>query len=360
MGVRMLPSGTWQARVTIDGRTFTDTFPDRDQADDWIILTRARNVQGALPSRMTVREYAARWQASYERRPDNTAEFYRKHLQLALPHIGMLPVGKVRPTHIRVMLDKVADAKGTPAADRVYRTVSAMFGAAVADELTPKSPVISKKHRPARQRKPMVVLERHQARQVLLLLGRWHRDTALLQLSLGARFGEVAGLTPHDVTGGKVRIVRRYSPHADTVRATKNHRARTLDLPASARSTVDRLVAAAQGPPPIPDLEDREWPARPFDRRWLIQTQTGRPANLSDFNKHLKRACRDVGVPVVTSHGLRHTYVSWMIDEGHTSDKVAHWIGDTPQTVQTVYAHMLEASSAPAAAAIDAVFGDLG
>ncbi len=45
------------------------------------------------------------------------------------------------------------------------------------------------------------------------------------------------------------------------------------------------------------------------------------------------------------------------IDEGYSADKIAFWIGDTPQTVRLVYAHMLEASSAPAAAAMDAALG---
>jgi len=65
-------------------------------------------------------------------------------------------------------------------------------------------------------------------------------------------------------------------------------------------------------------------------------------------------------MPVISSHGLRHTYVSWMIDEGYSAEQIAFWIGDTPATVQTVYAHMLEGSSAPAAAAIDSALGNLG
>lgn len=77
------------------------------------------------------------------------------------------------------------------------------------------------------------------------------------------------------------------------------------------------------------------------------------------FNKELKLACRAAKAPELSSHGLRHTYVSWMIDEGYTAEQIAFWIGDTPQTVQQVYAHMLEASSAPAAAAIDSALGGL-
>ena len=56
----------------------------------------------------------------------------------------------------------------------------------------------------------------------------------------------------------------------------------------------------------------------------------------------------------MSSHGLRHTYVSWMIDEGHFADKVVSRIGDTPETVLCAYAHMLEESSATVAASVDA------
>lgn len=94
-------------------------------------------------------------------------------------------------------------------------------------------------------------------------------------------------------------------------------------------------------------------------KQWLIQTSTGRPPSLTAFNRALATACATVRAPHVSSHGLRHTYVSWMIDEGHSADKIAFWIGDTPHTVRLVYAHMLEGSSAPAAAAIDAALGNV-
>ena len=84
------------------------------------------------------------------------------------------------------------------------------------------------------------------------------------------------------------------------------------------------------------------------------------PRALTSYNRALADACKAVKAPHVSSHGLRHTYVSWMIDEGHSADKIAFWIGDTPQTVRLVYAHMLEESSAPAAAAIDAALRGFG
>lgn len=95
----------------------------------------------------------------------------------------------------------------TAFADRVYRTASAMFAAAAADGLCPSgSPVRAKKHRPRRQREQQPVLERHQARSALNELRGWQRDTALLQLSLGAPFWEIAGLTPHDVDRRQIAV----------------------------------------------------------------------------------------------------------------------------------------------------------
>lgn len=217
-----------------------------------------------------------------------------------------------------------------------------------------RSPVRSKKHRPRRQREAHVVLERQEARQLLLHLRGWHRDTALLQLALGARVGEIGGLTPHDIDLRRRRVTIRRRHYRGTVRATKNHRMRALELPTMTLPTIERLIEAAAGDVrPIPPLDDREHDAGQFLRRWLIQTSTGRPANDSAYDKALVKACVSAAVPRVSSHGLRHTYVSWMIDEGHSADKVAFWIGDTPATVRSVYAHMLEASSAPAAASID-------
>jgi integrase len=269
-------------------------------------------------------------------------------------------VSEVTPTDITRLINQLITQKSAAFAERVYRTASALFASAAADGLCPNgSPVRSKKHRPRRQRDHQPVLERHHARKVLAALTGWQRDTALVQLVLGARFGEVAGLTRHDVDlpAGLLHVRRRYSAHSDTIRATKNHRRRTLELPRLLTPTLERRIAALGPTPELPALADRELDARPFDGLWLLQTSTGRPPSLTSYNRALAKACETTGSPKVSSHGLRHTYASWMIDEGHSADKIAFWIGDTPQTVRLVYSHMLEASSAPAAAAMDAALG---
>ncbi|MBW3576867.1 MAG: hypothetical protein KY462_03840 [Actinobacteria bacterium] len=87
------------------------------------------------------------------------------------------------------------------------------------------------------------------------------------------RFGDIAGLTPQDVdlSRGVVHIRRCYSAHSNTIRATKNHRRRTLELPRLVRPTLERLTLAACDPAPLPDLADSELDASPFIKRWLTR-----------------------------------------------------------------------------------------
>ena len=354
MSIRKLPSGSYEARVMVNGVRYAATVPTRGDAEDWVKVIRAKAVTGGLPQRITVKQYSMRWMATYEGSPTSTRLFHQGNLDRhILPVLGSRLVADVNPTEIHRLLNGLKASVSVATADAVYRTCSALFNAAVADDVMVKSPVRSKVHRPRRQREAKLVLERPEARRLLLHLKGWHRDTALLQLALGARVGEIGGLTPHDVDLRRQRVTIRRRHYRGTVRATKNHRMRTLELPAITLPTIERLIDAVGDVPPIPPLDDREHDADQFRTHWLIQTSTGRPVNYSAYDKALITACASAGVPRVSSHSLRHTYVSWMIDEGHSADKVAFWIGDTPDTVRSVYSHMLAESSAPAAASID-------
>lgn len=363
MGIRELPSGKWQARLQVDGQRRHSTHDNEADARAWIEVTQARATLGMLAGTGSFTAYARRWITTYDDSPKNTSAFHRSNLKVHLtPALGHMKIASITPTHVTNTLNRIRRTHTAATADACYRTLSALMNAAEQDDVILRSPVKSKKHRPRRQREPVHALERGTARRILLQMGGWQRDAALLQLSLGARAGEIGGLTAHDVDlhAGRVTIRRRYTTNHATIRATKNHRLRTLDIPSPATATLERLVDTHGGRPPIPDLQDREWPARPWKHLWLVQTSTGFPASLTGVNAALADACQAVGVPRVTSHVLRHTYVSWMIDDGHTADQIAFWIGDTPETVRRVYSHMLEGSSRPAAATIANALDGIG
>lgn len=224
----------------IDGVRRSETFDTREDAERWLTLTEAQGIRGTLPSTATFESYAWRWLATYESSPKNTYDFYRNHLvPHLLPRLGLRRIADIRPTDVTISLQSIRDEVSAATADACYRTLSALMRAAEQDDVIVRSPVRSKRHRPKRQPKEQLVLERADARRVLLQLGGWQRDTAMLQLALGARVGEIAGLTPDDVSARHVVIRRRVS--AKTVRATKNHRLRRLEIPNVIRPTLDRL-----------------------------------------------------------------------------------------------------------------------
>lgn len=112
----------------IDGRPHSATFDSAEDADDWVILTRARHITGTLPGRLTVAEYAARWMAAYDTAPVNTRRYHRHNLDAwILPHLGRQPAATVTPTDITRLLNVIHEQKSAAAAERVYRTLSVLF-----------------------------------------------------------------------------------------------------------------------------------------------------------------------------------------------------------------------------------------
>lgn len=355
--IETLPSGRFRASVQIRGRRHRETFATRAAAETWEAITRGRGLEGRLGSAMTVRAYADVWLAGYANAPKATRTGHADNLRVhLLPRLGHLPIGQVRATHVAACLDAITAAVSPARAENALRTLRAMFNAAVDDEVVAVTPV-KRKHNPRRTPTPKVPLEQAEARALLDELDGWHHACALLLLATGARFGEIAGLTPHDLDGDEVIIRRRV--YNGTVRGTtKNYRHRRVRLPEMTRPAITRLLDEAMDPDPIPELDDREVDAELYARRWLVQTSLGNPANRSAFGKALKAAATAAGITKrVHPHLLRHTYVSWMIGAGHSADLVAQWIGDKPETVRAVYAHMLEGSSAPAADVIDGALG---
>jgi hypothetical protein len=80
-----------------------------------------------------------------------------------LPILGSGSVADVTPTDISRLLNGLKASVSVATADAVYRTCSALFNAAVCDDVMVKSPVKSRQHRPRRQREVKLVLERKEA-----------------------------------------------------------------------------------------------------------------------------------------------------------------------------------------------------
>ncbi len=360
MSIRRTSSGKYQARVMLDGRSHSATFEGRSEAREWEEDLRARQRVTGLPSALTVASYVPQWLAGYESGPAATLKFHETNCRLYLvPALGDWKASTVKPSDVAAMLDDVGERVSVAKADSVYRTASALFSSMEADDVVLKSPVRSKRHKPRRQAEPKVALEAGELKVLLASLRKnwgeesWQADTATLQAFTGARYGEIAGLTPHDVSQGTVVVRRRWSASDYTVRATKNHRLRKVALPSAAKAVANRLKILRGEVKKLPSLNDKEVDGTQYDGLWLVQTESGRPPNLPTYNNALREAAEQNDLPHVSSHVLRHTYVSLAIKAGFTAEQVSQVVGCTPQTLMKVYAHVLTESSRPFADAMD-------
>lgn len=174
------------------------------------------------------------------------------------------------------------------------------------------------------------------------LEGEWLAMAELL-VNTGQRFGEAAGLHRHRVNPSQqmARIVEAWSPAAGAIKLyTKGKRRRQVPW-------LDWV-----------DLDDEpRWTTcgvkHPGCRSGLVvPSRAGTPIDGANFRKRFDAACKAAGVGHVRPHDLRHTYASWLLQDGTTLAEVGKLLGHTSSATTERYAHLQEK---PSEAAVNAL-----
>ncbi|MDX1659062.1 MAG: hypothetical protein R3343_09610 [Nitriliruptorales bacterium] len=132
MSIDRLPSGNWRARVMVARQRYTATFPTRDEAEEWLLLKRAKAVTGELLPRMSVEQFVHRWLDSPADIMSADRDRQRSHLErYVVPRLGRCELAKVIPSDVSLLLSQVAQQATPETADDVHRTCTAIFDAAV-------------------------------------------------------------------------------------------------------------------------------------------------------------------------------------------------------------------------------------
>ncbi|GGO30334.1 tyrosine-type recombinase/integrase [Deinococcus humi] len=83
----------------------------------------------------------------------------------------------------------------------------------------------------------------------------------------------------------------------------------------------------------------------------------GAPPNPDSLRKLFLTLCDKAGVRTITIHGLRHTYVTLMADQGMSIDIVAKLVGHQNSAItRDVYRHLFEGKLEQAVRAMPALF----
>lgn len=234
-----------------------------------------------------------------------TAKEIESRLRRSLATLAHRPACEIRRRDIRAMLDEVADAGFLREAEKRRQSIGAMFRWAASQDIVETNPadgLASYGASPLKDR----VLSHDEIRDLWAWLSRPDElpapsDILKLELLLGARCGEIGGLQADEID---------QSTWLWTLPATrsKNKRPRITPLIGQAREIIEqRLSGTPCGP--------------------LFTTETGSPMTSSSVGAFLLNRSDRLPIDKFTTHDLRRTVATQLVEMGISLEVVAIVIG---------------------------------
>lgn len=164
--------------------------------------------------------------------------------------------------------------------------------------------------------RPPVFLTREQYAALLAGMdGAWVRDIVIFAVCTGMRQGEILHLERRHVDQ------RRRVVHVTSTSTFKTKTGRRRVVPLN---------------DPALDVVRRQPDGQPF-----VFTYDGRPVRRDSLTHAFKRSVRASGLPdEIHFHSLRHTFASWLVQDGVSLFQVGRLLGHTDTKTTEIYAHL--------------------
>jgi integrase len=326
------------------------------------LVLAVENGEHVDPSKLTVAEYLTDWLRVDTNISPKTRERYRQLAQhQIIPHLGTLPLQKLKPTHIepwhRALLDS---GLSTVTIGNAHRVLHRALQRATEDGVVARN-VVSVKKPPKVDGEEVEILTEDQVSGLLKgLEGHPLHAIAVFALATGCRRGEICALTWGcvDLEAGTV-TVRQALEQTDAGLRLKEPKSksgrRTITLPQHAvemlsvryREAMELRLKLGIG-------------GRPGDDDWVFpgSLDGSQPYPPDRLSLDWGRAIQSHKLPPIKLHALRHTHVSALIAAGQDVVSVSKRIGHSnPSITLSVYSHLFSnKSDAAAAAAIERLF----
>jgi integrase len=275
----------------------------------------------------------------------------RNHL---IPYIGGRRLRDIDVRDIKALLQRWIEA-GTSSSikSKAFKTLSGVLNAAFREEIIFRNPcafVTPLKHR----RAPVPMLTVDQSKRLMSETEPlWLRTIITVAIMTAFREGELFALRWDNVDFecGTIRVegtVVEDEAHVPVVGPPKTKASfREIVLPARAAAALQAHRDA-----------DR---AAGYDGPWIFHDADGALLRKSNFiRRQFKPALKQLGLPDVRFHSLRHVSNSVAIQQGANPLDIANRNGQTDtRMVLDIYGHLFKAADRTVATAMDAVFDQL-
>lgn len=272
-------------------------------------------------------------------------KLYRTAINVVEEYFSGVSLNQITRLSYQKFINQYAEGRTKRSVKKMHHMIGASLKDAFHDGVLPLDVTYKVKIHGTKdsQRPEDKFLNEGQAEKLLsVLMGlrkpfRLNAYMAILQLALGARIGEVMALTLEDLDFEKNLITINKSWDYKFTRSfapTKNKKTRVVSIDQGTMNLVKEAIHQRK----LLALKGR-WQN---PNELLFADRHGEPPSVEGTNKMLKQACEAADVPVITSHSLRHTHASILLLHGAKVHYIADRLGDTPQVVEEVYAHVLE------------------
>jgi integrase len=334
--VEPLPSGRYRAYYKVEGRRVNapHTFARVTDARHFLATVEADTLRQTLrmptsAGKVTLTEYASSW----NERPgikETTRKDYesdlRNHL---LPTLGNYRIDRIAPDIVRSWYNDLSMRTGEAALKRAYRTLSAIMGQAVNDEIISASPCkIRNGGKFKGAERPVLSIEELDS----LTRSVPERYSALVHVLawLAVRPGEACALRRSDLNldsaNPTVTIRRRVSTKTGTF---------AFDTPKTEAG--NRTISVPPHLVPIIRKHLSEF-ACPEGDAIVFTTSSGNPA-VDAGSRKIKQGLIAIGRPDVRAYDLRHTGQTLAAENGASLRELMHRMGHSSPNASLVYQH---------------------
>lgn len=356
-----------------DGLERSKSFPDSQhkaavawKAQQEVDLVRETYVDPKA-GKITVKAFATSWLADLDVDELSRQQMEMRFRSRVFPYLGSAQIGSVKPSAIRSW-DRIL--RDSNLSDRYRHTlfgnVSAMFTAAMDDNLIARHPCTGKSvKKPKPGRKKVVPWPEERVWKVQEALQERFRVLVDLGAGLGLRQGECFGLAVEDVDflRGVVHVRRQVKTvrYKHVFALPKYDKTRDIPLPEPVKLALAEHIR--KHPPKEITLPWDVPGGEPTTARLIVTSVRGLVVAANDFNRNYwKPALMSASIPYGRyengMHDLRHFFASMLLDQGESIKAVAEWLGhaDASFTLKT-YTHLMPSSDERTKNAIANLYG---
>ena len=307
-------------------------------------------------TRLKVKSYLEGWLKEKTRQvKPRTAEAYKYNLEkYVMPQIGGVQLSKLTPLHIQTMCSEIATVSGPRTANMCRTILFSAMKQALRWGLIPRNPVEGVD--PMKEHKQEMTLWTSAEAVKFLDTARSHRLYALfyLAMSTGMRRGELLGLRWQDVRPGTLHIRQSLTvvknQIAISVPKTEKGKRRVAISP----NVEETLEAHRQRQEAERQMLGNLWP----DNDLVFRTEVGTPIHPRNLERTWYALQKNVDVPKVRLHDLRHLHASLAIRQGMDAKVLADRLGHSRASLTLdVYTHLFEEQRANSAVSLSVLLG---